>query len=48
MLAICDKVPFSKNMAEKVIKGPKLSRITKKKTRKYLCPDCFRYHLTTH
>lgn len=43
----CTKVQFSKNQANRVIKGRKLSHITKKKSRMYLCPFCFFYHLTT-
>lgn len=44
----CDgKVMFSKNEANKFIKGKKMSRITKKKMRIYFHKDCGYYHLTT-
>lgn len=43
----CPKKSFTKKAAEKFIKGQFLSRITKKKTRLYLCPECYTYHLTT-
>ncbi len=44
---MCDKVRFSKNKAEQMVKGKKLGAITKKKFRIYLCPECHYYHLTT-
>lgn len=41
------KIVFSKNGAEKFMKGKKMSRITKKKFRIYFCKICGQYHLTT-
>lgn len=41
------KVLFSKNGAEKFIRGKKLSRVSKKKFRVYFCRRCKNYHLTT-
>lgn len=41
------KVCMSKHHAENVIKGRKLSKITKKKSRMYLCDVCYYYHIST-
>lgn len=41
------KIVFSKNGADKFMKGKKMSRITKKKFRIYFHEDCAGYHLTT-
>ena len=43
----CQKKSFSKNYADKFRKGPIMSRLSKKKSRIYLCPHCYNYHLTT-
>ncbi len=44
----CIKKKFSKHQADTFKKGEFMSRITKKKVRKYLCDECFSYHLTTN
>lgn len=43
----CTKKSYSKNEADRVRKSHTLSRLTKKKVRVYLCPDCHTHHLTT-
>lgn len=43
----CIKKSFSKNYADKFRKGPIMSRLSKKKSRIYLCGRCYNYHLTT-
>lgn len=44
----CIKKAYSKNLADRVKKSKKVSRVQKKKLTVYLCPNCFQYHLTTH
>ncbi len=41
------KTKFTKNGAEKFVKGGKMSRVTKKKLRIYFHKYCNAYHLTT-
>lgn len=43
----CEKKPYSKNEATRVMKSRAISRLTKKKIRVYLCPECHSHHLTT-
>lgn len=44
----CTKPAYSKNLAYRIIKGRKVSLVTKKKLTPYLCQNCFSYHITSH
>ncbi len=44
----CTKPAYGKNLADRIKKGRKLSRITKKKISIYKCQNCHNYHLTSH